>query len=282
MSEQYETRTVSFNISGEFLTNTAREWFFYEGKDYEKVMELLKDSMSGTDTPEATIRRYAEDILLGRAALKGNTADGSYHLETYEPDEQETLTGRMNIWEAFTMNIQERKRLQDELERMTQRYETAMEYVPQTMKREVRKDLGELTQDDRRDEMLDSYIKRMTDTAEHKTEDYGWLEPDGTFHEVSWGDHQDWAENYIRTKMSEEQWMEAEIIRKDAVISNICGYGDFLARKGWVLLHSPSQGIASPTRDPSRRYTKAQKEFLYDYFTERKCYREADEIWKEE
>lgn len=26
------------------------------------------DSMTGTDTPEAQIRRYAEDILIGRAA----------------------------------------------------------------------------------------------------------------------------------------------------------------------------------------------------------------------
>lgn len=41
--------------------------------------------MTGTDTPKAQIRRYAEDILMGRAELKGNTADGTYHLETYEP-----------------------------------------------------------------------------------------------------------------------------------------------------------------------------------------------------
>lgn len=38
-------------------------------------METLKDCMTGTDASEARIRRYAEDILLGRAALKGNTAD---------------------------------------------------------------------------------------------------------------------------------------------------------------------------------------------------------------
>ena len=124
---QWDTRTVSFGITGEFLTNIAREWFYLEGKDYEKVMQLLMDGMSGTDTPEATIRRYAEDILLGRAALKGSTTDGTYHLETYEPDEQEKMHGNMNIWERFARNMQEKKRLQKELEKMTERYTVAME-----------------------------------------------------------------------------------------------------------------------------------------------------------
>ena len=64
----------------------------------ETIMEILVDSMTGTDTPKAQIRRYAEDILMGRAELKGNTADGTYHLETYEPGEEEELPSGMNVW----------------------------------------------------------------------------------------------------------------------------------------------------------------------------------------
>lgn len=74
-----EKRILSFGITGEFITQIAREWFYSGEKSIEKIMEILVDSMTGTDTPKAQIRRYAEDILMGRAALKGNTADGTYH-----------------------------------------------------------------------------------------------------------------------------------------------------------------------------------------------------------
>ena len=50
---------------------------------------------------------------------------------------------------------------------------------------------------------------------------------------------------------------------------------------GWVLLHNPSQGIAFATGSLVRDMTKAQKEFLYDYYTERDCKKEANEVWKE-
>ena len=72
-----EKRTLSFGITGEFITQIAREWFYSGEKSIEKIMEILVDSMTGTDTPKAQIRRYAEDILMGRAALKGNTAEGT-------------------------------------------------------------------------------------------------------------------------------------------------------------------------------------------------------------
>lgn len=57
--------------------------------------------------------------------------------------------------------------------------------------------------------------------------------------------------------------------------------GDALVDRGWILLHNPSQGIAYPTESENHVRTKAQKEFLYDYYIERKCYSEANEIWKE-
>lgn len=64
-------RRISFDIHGEFITQLAREWFYTGEKSHEKVIEILMDSMTGTDTPEAQIRRYAEDILLGRCRSEG-------------------------------------------------------------------------------------------------------------------------------------------------------------------------------------------------------------------
>lgn len=74
MSNGPIVRRISFDIHGEFITQLAREWFYTGEKSHEKVIEILMDSMTGTDTSEAQIRRYAEDILIGRAALKGSAS----------------------------------------------------------------------------------------------------------------------------------------------------------------------------------------------------------------
>ncbi len=47
-------------------------------------------------------------------------------------------------------------------------------------------------------------MARMMDEENHTTEDYGWLEPDGTFHGAEWGEHQEWAQNYMNEKLPEE------------------------------------------------------------------------------
>lgn len=261
MDNVTDAKEFTFDILGEFITNIAREWFYTGEKSYENVMKVLMDCMTGTDTPDEQLRRYAEDILLGRAALKGRTADGTYHLERYEPGEEEPMPGKMNIWEE----IKRRKKVEQDLARMIERWDIAMEHISESTKREIRKELGEETAEDRQQNALDSFIKRMADEEEHTTEDYGWLEPNGTFHGVEWGEHQEWARNYMDEEFPEEDNKA----------------GDRLVERGWVLLHNPQQGIAFPTKNPIKEYTKAQKEFLYDYYMERNCENEANAIWQE-
>lgn len=83
------------------------------------------------------------------------------------------------------------------------------------------------------------------------------------------GDHQKWAYEYLKSKVKEEE------------LPRLYEAGDALTKEGWVLLHNPSQGIAVATKNPSKDYTKAQKEFLFDYYMERNCEKEANEIWRE-
>lgn len=45
-------------------------------------------------------------------------------------------------------------------------------------------------------------------------------------------------------------------------------------------MNNPSQGIAFSTKNPVKGYTKAQKEFLYDYYMERGKETEANKVWK--
>lgn len=276
MENELETRNLSFNVYGEYITQIAREWFYYGEKSLDKIIELLMDSMSGTDAPEAQLRRYAEDILIGRAALKGSTAAGTYHLEVYGPGEEEPMLGCMNIWKQ----VERRKDLEKGIERATERWNKAMEFLPEATQREIRIMLGEETEEDRQTEVVESYIKRMTDKDEHTTGDYGWLEPNGIFHEAEWGEHQEWAQSYMDENFPEES-EKSDVSMQMKCNVGLIGAADWLVERRWVLLHNPSQGIAFPTMNLVKGYTKAQKEFLYDYYMERNCEKEANAIWQE-
>lgn len=102
---------------------------------------------------------------------------------------------------------------------------------------------------------------------------------------VEWGDHQEWANDYMDKNLTQEERFAAMVeINASGMVKNspdVIGAADYLVRRGWVLLHNPQQGIAIPTRDITREYTKAQKEFLYDYYMERDCRKEANAIWQE-
>ncbi len=279
-----EKKALCFSVQGEFITNLAREWLFCEGKDFEKIIELLESCMCGSEMSEKQIRRYAEDVLIGRAELKGDSATGTFHLCTYDADEQPEEEDSMNIFLQLTKAKQEKRETQKELDKMREWYLVAMEHLTERQKREVMKETGqEIPEDDYGlSDALQSFIDRMTDEKEHSTEDYGWLEPDGTFHEVEWAEHQNFAEEFIREHMTEEDWIAAGIHQPGQFMSDsLHTFGDYLIERGWVLLHNPSQGIAFPTKKPEKRYTKAQKEFLYDYYMERGREREANEIWEE-
>lgn len=276
-------KILTFSVDGKFITELAREWLFDEGKPFEKVMDLLLSCMCGTNQSEKTLRRFAEDVLLGRAELSGNTAEGTFCLTTYNADEQPDIPERFNIFCRYSEEIRKREKAEKEKEMYMEWYEVAMEYVPESLKNEVRRETGQPTENRYGSDMLTGFMERMLNKEKHSTEDYGWLAPDGTFYEVKWGNHQDWAEKYIRTNMTEEQWLEAGIHEKGKSQSaSYNTFSDWLVERGWVLLHSPSLGIAFPTRNPIKRYTKAQQEFLYGYYMERGKEKEANSVYEED
>lgn len=268
-----KTKEISFDVQGEFVTKIAREWFYTGEKSFDEVMEFLLACMENPDISENERKRHAADILLGRAALKGSSAAGTYHLERYEPGKEEPMPKIMNIWKE----VEKRKEAEKKLSKMVEKWDIAMKYISEDTKLKIRKALGEETAEDRQQETLSSYVKRMTDETEHKTADYGWLEPDGIFHGVEWGDHEKWANKYLQKKLSVEEYRHVIFGG-----NNVMSAGDYLTTKGWVLLHNPSMGIAFPTRDSTKRYTKPQKDFLYDYYIERDCHEEANAIWQED
>ncbi|MCQ4866907.1 hypothetical protein [Blautia sp.] len=274
-----EVREVSFDVRGEFITQMAKEWFFVENRGYDKVMELLLSCMEGTEQSEKELKRLAEDILLGRAALVGSTRDNTYHMEVYEPDEQPEQPEWFNVFIKMSDLMSKLKDTEKELQKIQGWYAVAMEYVPEYKRNDVLKETDQPIESRYGNSQLSDFMERMMDEEEHTTEDYGWLEPNGTFHEVEWGRHQEWATEYVKENFPEEY---KEISMQSNTGTGLIGEGDWLVEKGWVLLHSPSQGIAQPTRNPVKRYTKAQQEFLYDYYQERNREKEANAVYEEE
>ena len=101
-------------------------------------------------------------------------------------------------------------------------------------------------------------------------DDYGWLEPDGSFHPVKWGEHQIWADEWMQKVLPCKEYIKFSDKELFA--------GDYLTQKGWILLHNPACGIAHISRNENCRVTKAQKKFLYGYFWDRGLYDEAANV----
>lgn len=276
-----ELKTVTFDIEGEFITRLAREWMFIEGKDFEKVMELLLSCMCGTDMSEKELRRHAEDILLGRAEFSGNTSAGTFCMKTYEANEQPEIPERFNIFYRYVEEFKKRRDAEAKRNKYIKWYNVAMEHVPEYLKNDVREETGQPIENRYSSGILAGFMERMLDEEERSTGDYGWLTPDGTFHEVEWGEHQEWAQNYIEEHFPEVN-DDSKVDLQSKCGVGLIGAGDWLVERGWVLLHSPSQGIAFPTRNPLKRYTKAQQEFLYGYYMERGKEKEANAVYAEE
>lgn len=278
--------SLTFSVDGKFITELAREWLFDEGKPFEKVMDLLLSCMGGTDMSEKELRRRAEDVLIGRAEFYGNTANGTFCMTAYDANGQPDILERFNIFYRYSEEIRKRKEAEKEKEMYMEWYEVAMQYVPESLKNEVRRETGQPIESHYGSDELAGFMERMLDEEKHSTEDYGWLAPDGTFYEVEWGNHQEWANNYLKEHLSEEEQkaalIEINMFGMTKSGTDIMGAADYLVRRGWVLLHNPSHGIAVPTRNPLKRYTKAQQEFLYDYYMERGKEKEANSVYAEE
>lgn len=274
-------KTLTFSIEGKYITELAREWMFCEGKSFEKVMDLLLSCMCGTGMSEKELMQKAEDVLIGRAEFSGSTSDGTFCIIVYEPNEQPDVPEKFNIFSRYSKEFQKRKEAEKDKQKYMEWYEIAMGYVPENLKNEVRRETGQPVESRYGSDMLAGFMERMLDEEEHSTGDYGWLAPDGTFHEVEWGDHQEWAQNYIEENFPEvADDSEVDIQVKCNV--GLIGAGDWLVERGWVLLHSPSQGIAFPTKNLIKRYTKAQQEFLYGYYMERGKEKEANSVYAED
>lgn len=76
-----EYKNVTFDISGDYITDLMRDWFYKEGKPYSKVEEVLMDCLVCDQLTIEDRKEIAEDIIIGRKKLTGNTREDTYRVE---------------------------------------------------------------------------------------------------------------------------------------------------------------------------------------------------------
>lgn len=281
-------KELAFSITGEFVTKFAREQL-YGQHDFKKSMDWLTGCLRSDELSDAEVTQMAMNILNGRARMVGTYPGDDYNYEEIKGKEDAN-----DIAEAITKWHKEYATQWQQLEDLQRKFAFIQSYLEEESEYHM-SEMQDRYYNEFDDELfpgveieskktetasfgnslLDSFMARMHDETE---DDYGWLEPDGTFHPVEWSAHQDWAEKYVAEYMPDAC---RRINESSDITSIVHAYGDYLVSRGWILLHSPAQGRAQMTMDPAGRITKAQKEFLYEYFTKRNMTREANALYND-
>lgn len=249
-----EHRTLRWSISGEFVTRTARDWFWKEGKPWPTVEELLLSCMCGTDLSRGELVDLAWKVVIGRAKFVGNSSDDSFSITD---DDQNLVSSYRDATAQTIKELKEKEgKARIELENLVDFLECEGYHYLLVRAGTVKE--VEFQEDEAPNSpLLDSFLKQAELEKEGFSDNYGWLAPDGTFTPVDWGEHQGWA---------------FEKAKELGYVTTALDYskgGDLLVEHGWVLLHNPGLGVAIVTRDETRRLTKPQREFLFNYYTER-------------
>lgn len=275
---------LHFTIHGEYLTEVARQALYHSG-NLNRALDILTNSMVSDELSKREVYNMALAILNGEAELRGTYPGddyGFYYLE--EKDKNYDLSD-------FIMHKNEEiKRLKEEYDELLEKFSFVTDSLSEWEAKCLNSDFKDATGkrlfnnigfETEMDSMLKSFLDRQKTNME---DDYGWLEPNGTFHPVEWGLHNDWADDYLKEKYPDEKEYNAiHRFENDDGTHEWYISGDILVHKfNWVLLHNPAQGIAFPTRNHTKNYTKAQREFLYDYYVKRGQNAQANELIKEE
>lgn len=263
-----EKRSLSFSVQGKLITDISREKLYYNN-DLTGAVELLMSCLETDQLSEGDRLLIAIEILNGTKQIAGVYPSDDYRVEECEQANPEHTISAWckRINETIKTIQQEKKELTDQLlciydnlsEWDRKKINTAWrtEYGGETIfKESANDDLRPLLTaiDVESDDPLADVLERFSSDTE---DDYGWLSPTGEFHPEDWGNHEKFAREWLR--------------KNDPDFDEIRCYnaGDRLTEKGWILLHNPTQGTAFVTQSETHRPTKAQREFLFDYYTER-------------
>lgn len=295
-----EKKALHFTIEGEYITALAREKLF-EHKDLAAAIRILRSALCSDQLSSDEQLMLCLQILHGAASIKGNSGTNEYGVEIrndIETRPTDLSTIAQLITDMKAENEQLKKKNNDIAIKFSYLCDQLSSYQLTHINNEYYGETGEHIFSDKAvsscqipeksNDMLESYLaqRRRRKKAEANGEelecDYGWLEPDGTFHSLPWGEHARWASKWLNEHMPYKEHPKIYwYIHADGTRHHITDNDVLIYSLGWILLNSPYQGLAKMTKDKSRQLTKAQKEFLYDYFIKRGRMDEANALYKD-
>lgn len=294
------SETMHFVVMGEFITNAAREKLYMD-KDLDSAIRILRHSTMSDELDSDEQLMLCLQILHGAASIKGRSDSPEYGID-FRDDIEERPTNLSAISQLIKDMNEENKKLREENVRLMDKLTFMAEELNPYKLEEINADYYEAAgepmfadmkmpswrkENSGMSSMLKSFMEHNRQKAAMESEDqnddgYGWLEPDGTWHPVEWGEHAKWAgewlnENMPYTKHPEIYWKVDKNGKKHSITD-----GDVLVFSlGWILMDSPCYAFAKPTMNPEKDMTKAQKEFLYDYYMKWNRLDEANELYED-
>lgn len=256
-----EAMKISFGVDGEWLTDYIRESVINGERNYEWALQLMIDIVEPNRIDERQAEKMAQDIILGRSRFSGRTSDG-----TFSYDERDETPN-----DLFKRFCAVNEMLKYERKTSTKYCDAWYELVDLVEGNVERQDLlCDLNQQLKPPSMLQEFIERANSKDAQVREPYCFISPDGELFPVDWGEHNEWAQNYIkRHGMS----MDDDGFARDYYAV------DYLVHdRGWLLLHSPGHGRPKLTKS-NKPMTKAQRETLYDYYMNAGRFDEANELY---
>ena len=295
------TETISFKISGEFVTKLAREKY-YQDNNIRAALELLTNSLQTDQLSKNQILIIALQILNYDADIVGTYPDNDYGVK-FKEDIDQTACDMNNIINLFDQINNRNKATHDAYCDLLKKYLFICDHLHDYELTDINADyynntgeflfpdiktpawkLAEYNNNSTSDDMLESFLAQKKREYENTdTEDYGWLDPDGNFYPVEWCHHDEWAREYLEehypfdNKYAHLYWKTDENNQRQHITA-----GDVLIYSlHWALLDNPYRGLANLQHDPARELTKAQKEFLYDYYIERDRHDDANRLYND-
>ena len=267
---------LTFSIQGKLINDIAREKLYYNN-DLPGAIALIMSCIETDELSEDTRRGIALDILDGRKELVGVYPGPDYGVADI-PEERRPKQNLQSYTENLLKQLNELKQTNKLL---TDKLICVAENMPEYAQINVDKDWRRnyWNQDDTSEgadtifgskpepvvdsifgsALVSSYLQRMTSTCDDP--DYGWLFADGHFEPVEFGDH-------------------AKCKEHDRARLHFSEAGDYLQRVHRAcLLHNPALGVAILTA--TGELTKAQKEFMYDYYIKRGMNDKANALYSD-
>lgn len=290
--ERVTGKPMSFSIRGEFITETAREKLM-DGK-FEKAMDLVMGCIRTDELSEREREHLAFDIVNGSADLVGTYPGEDYGVEDYGEEKRGALVdGALTSWKERAEAAEAKfNGLAEKFSFLMERLQMEAPFTLRAVSGEYESEYGEPLAETLEvplaarplaamDPLLSKFLEKAKRDMDEKERipEYGWLEPNGTYHPVEWGEHGEWAQDWVKTHYPRGRYPEMYHHEIRGIPSVIDG-GDVLTYKlGWICIDSPSGGMGSP-RMVAKPMTEKQKDFLYGYYMERGRKAEANALYE--